>query len=124
MLAELPGPNVLHSSGEVVAYAGSTRGSISRERLSISDTYLQDWQRRSSRCTIYAGPIRHAVHPVIVALVTRLKSRGRLKPKRIVVAAMRAAKTRDGLDTWRSIPIDLIDWSQAGQNANFAFGEY
>lgn len=26
-----------------------------------SDTYLQDWQRRSSRCTIHAGPIRHAV---------------------------------------------------------------
>jgi transposase len=26
-----------------------------------SDTHLQDWQRRSSRCTIHAGPIRHAV---------------------------------------------------------------
>ena len=25
-----------------------------------SDTHLQDWQRRSSRCTIHAGPIRHA----------------------------------------------------------------
>jgi transposase len=28
-------------------------------------------------------------NPAIVALVTRLKSRGRLKPKQIVVAAMR-----------------------------------
>ena len=28
-------------------------------------------------------------NPVIIALVTRLKSRGRLKPKQIVVAAMR-----------------------------------
>ena len=54
----------------------------------LRDTYLQDWQRRSSRCT-NAGPIRHADNPAIVALVTGLKSRGRLKPKQIVVAAMR-----------------------------------
>src|SRR4029077_19573516 len=27
-----------------------------------SDTHLQDWQRRSSRCTVHAGPIRHAVY--------------------------------------------------------------
>jgi hypothetical protein len=27
----------------------------------IKGSYLQDWQRRSARCTIHAGPIRHAV---------------------------------------------------------------
>ena len=62
VLAELPGPDVLRSSAEVVAYAGLNprQASIGGVRRS-SDTHLQDWQRRSSRCTVHAGPIRHAV---------------------------------------------------------------
>ena len=52
------------------------------------DTHLQDWQRRSSRIYLPAmSAMRY--NPAVVALVARLKSRGRLKPKQIVVAAMR-----------------------------------
>ena len=52
----------LRSSGEVVAYAGlNQRQHQSGTSVNSSDTYLQDWQRRSSRCIIHAGPIRPAV---------------------------------------------------------------
>ncbi len=62
VLAELPGPDVLRSSAEVVAYAGlNPRQHQSGASVDRVDTHLQDWQRRSSRCTVHAGPIRHAV---------------------------------------------------------------
>ena len=90
MLAELPGPDVLHSSGEVVAYAGLN------PRQHQSGTSVDRATRISK---IGNGVLRAALYmpalsamrynPAIVALVTRLKSRGRLKPKQIVVAAMR-----------------------------------
>ena len=41
----------------MLSIAAASVGNVCRS----SDTYLQDWQRRSSRCTIHAGPIRHAV---------------------------------------------------------------
>jgi hypothetical protein len=47
------------------------------------------YTRGSSRRALHAGHVGHAIYPAIVALVARLKSRGRLKPKQIVVAAMR-----------------------------------
>src|ERR1700746_874299 len=64
--------------------AAASVGNVHRS----SDTHLQDWKRRSSRCTIHASSAMR-YNSAIVALVTRLKSRGRLKPKQIVVAAMR-----------------------------------
>ena len=89
VLAELPGPDVLHSSGEVVAYAGSN------PRQNQSGTSVDRATRISKignavlRAALYM-PALSAMryNPAIVALVTRLKSRGRLKPKQIVVAAM------------------------------------
>jgi transposase len=90
VLAELPGPDVLRSGPEVVAYAGLN------PRLHQSGTSIDRMTRISKignavlRAALYM-PAMSAMryNPAIVALVARLKSRGRLKPKQIVVAAMR-----------------------------------
>lgn len=90
VLAELPGPDVLRSSPEAVAYVGLN------PRRHQSGTSIDRVTRISKignavlRAALYM-PAMSAMryNPVIVALVTRLKSRGRLKPKQIVVAAMR-----------------------------------
>jgi transposase len=90
VLAELPGPDVLRSGPEVVAYAGLN------PRLHQSGTSIDRITRISKignavlRAALYM-PAMSAMryNPAIVALVARLKSRGRLKPKQIVVAAMR-----------------------------------
>lgn len=90
VLAELPGPDVLRSSAEVVAYAGLN------PRQHQSGTSIDRATRISKignavlRAALYM-PALSAMryNSAIVALVTRLKSRGRLKPKQIVVAAMR-----------------------------------
>ena len=90
VLAELPGPDVLRSSAEVVAYAGLN------PRQHQSGTSIDRVTRISKignavlRAALYM-PAMSAMrfNPAIIALVTRLKSRGRLNPKQIVVAAMR-----------------------------------
>jgi transposase len=81
---------VLRSSSEVVAYAGLN------PRLYQSGTSIN---RITSISKIGNAVLRTALYmpamsamrynPAIVALVTRLKAQGRLKPKQIVVAAMR-----------------------------------
>ena len=90
VLAELPGPDVLRSSAEVVAYAGLN------PRLHQSGTSIDRMTRISKignavlRAALYMSAMSAMrYNPAIVALVARLKSRGRLKPKQIVVAAMR-----------------------------------
>jgi transposase len=90
VLAELPGPDVLRSGAEVVAYAGLN------PRLHQSGTSIDRMTRISKignavlRAALYMPAMSAMQHnPAIVALVARLKSRGRLKPKQIVVAAMR-----------------------------------
>ena len=90
VLAELPGPDMLRSSSEVVAYAGLN------PRQHQSGTSIDRVTRISKignavlRAALYM-PAMSAMrfNPVIVALVTRLKSRGRLNAKQIVVTAMR-----------------------------------
>jgi transposase len=90
VLAELPGPDVLRSGAAVVAYAGLN------PRLHQSGTSIDRMTRISKignavlRAALYMPAMSAMQHnPAIVALVARLKSRGRLKPKQIVVAAMR-----------------------------------
>ena len=86
----MPGPDVLRSSAEVVAYAGLN------PRQHQSGTSIDRATRISKignavlRAALYM-PALSAMryNSAIVALVSRLKSRGRLKPKQIVVAAMR-----------------------------------
>jgi transposase len=90
VLAELPGPDVLHSSAEVVAYVGLNprqhQSGISIDRV----TRISKIGNAVLRAALYM-PAMSAMryNPAIVALVARLKSQGRLKPKQIVVAAMR-----------------------------------
>ena len=89
VLAELPGPNVLRSSSEVVAYAGLNprlhqSGTSTNRITSISK--IGNAVLRSALYMPAMSAMRY--NPAIVALVTRLKAQGRLKPK-IVVAAMR-----------------------------------
>jgi transposase len=90
VMAELPGPDELRSSAEVVAYAGLN------PRQHQSGTSIDRATRISKignavlRAALYM-PAMSAMryNPAIVALVGQLKSRGRLKPKQILVAAMR-----------------------------------
>jgi transposase len=90
LLVEMPEPEVLRRSGEMVAYAGlnpshhQSGTSIDRpKRISkIGNATL-----RSSLYMPALSAMRF--NPAVAALVARLKEAGRLKPKQIVVAAMR-----------------------------------
>jgi transposase len=90
VLAELPGPDVLRSSAEAVAYTGLNprrhQSGTSIDRL----TRISKIGNAVLRAALYM-PAMSAMryNPAIVALVTRLKAKGRLSPKQIVVAAMR-----------------------------------
>jgi Transposase IS116/IS110/IS902 family len=90
VLAELPGPNVLRSSSELVAYAGLNPRLHQSETSINRITSISKIGNAVLRSALYMpalSPMRY--NRVIVALVTRLKAQGRLKPKQIVVAAMR-----------------------------------
>jgi transposase len=90
VLAELPGPDVLRSSAEVVAYAGLNPRQYQSGTSVVRATRISKIGNAVLRAALYM-PALSAMryNPAIVALVTRLKSQGRLKPKQIVVAAMR-----------------------------------
>ena len=90
VLAELPGPDVLRSSAEAVAYTGLNprrhQSGTSIDRV----THISKIGNAVLRAALYMPAMSAMRHnPAIVALVMRLKSRGRLSPKQIVVAAMR-----------------------------------
>jgi len=90
LLAEMPEPGILRRSGELVAYAG-LNPSHHRSGTSIDrPTRISKIGNAALRSSLYM-PALSAMryNPAIAALVARLKSAGRLKPKQIVVAAMR-----------------------------------
>jgi transposase len=90
LLAEMPEPGVLRRSGEIVAYAG-LNPSHHRSGSSIDrPTRISKIGNATLRSSLYM-PALSAMrfNPAVAALVARLKSAGRLKPKQIVVAAMR-----------------------------------
>jgi transposase len=90
LLAEMPEPGVLRQSKEMVAYAG-LNPSHRRSGSSIDrPTRISKIGNAALRSALYM-PALSAMrfNPIIAALVARLKSAGRLKPKQIVVAAMR-----------------------------------
>jgi transposase len=90
LLTEMPEPGVLRRSGEMVAYAG-LNPSHHRSGSSIDrPTRISKIGNATLRSSLYM-PALSAMrfNPAIAALVSRLKSAGRLKPKQIVVAAMR-----------------------------------
>jgi transposase len=90
VIAELPGPDLLRSSSEAVAYAGLNprqhQSGTSVDRI----TRISKIGNAALRTALYMPALSAMRHnPPIAALVARLKSRGRLSPKQIVVAAMR-----------------------------------
>jgi transposase len=90
LLTEMPEPAVLRRSGEIVAYAG-LNPSHHRSGTSIDrPTRISKIGNATLRSSLYM-PALSAMrfNPAVAALVARLKSAGRLKPKQIVVAAMR-----------------------------------
>jgi transposase len=90
LLTEMPEPGVLRRSGELVAYAG-LNPSHHRSGSSIDrPTRISKIGNATLRSSLYM-PALSAMrfNPAIAALVSRLKNAGRLKPKQIVVAAMR-----------------------------------
>ena len=90
LLVEMPSPEVLRRSGEMVAYAG-LNPSHHRSGSSIDrPTRISKIGNATLRSSLYM-PALSAMrfNPAVAALVARLKEAGRLKPKQIVVAAMR-----------------------------------
>jgi transposase len=90
VLTEMPEPGILRRSGELVAYAG-LNPSHHRSGTSIDrPTRISKIGNAALRSSLYM-PALSAMryNPAIAALVARLKSASRLKPKQIVVAAMR-----------------------------------
>jgi len=90
LLVEMPAPGVLRRSGEMVAYAG-LNPSQHRSGTSIDrPTRISKIGNAALRSPLYM-PALAAMRfsPIVAALAARLKSFGRLKPKQIVVAAMR-----------------------------------
>jgi transposase len=90
LVAEMPEPGILRRSGEMVAYAG-LNPSHHRSGTSIDrPTRISKIGNAALRSSLYM-PALSAMrfNPAVAALVSRLKSAGRLKPKQIVVAAMR-----------------------------------
>jgi transposase len=90
LLVEMPEPEVLRRSGEMVAYAG-LNPSHHRSGSSIDrPTRISKIGNATLRSSLIASAVGDAFqNPAVAALVARLKEAGRLKPKQIVVAAMR-----------------------------------
>jgi transposase len=97
LLVEMPQLEVLRRSGEMVAYAGLNpshhRSGSSIDplaRVLARPTRISKIGNATLRSSLYM-PALSAMrfNPAVAALVARLKEAGRLKPKQIVVAAMR-----------------------------------
>ena len=90
VLAELPGTNILRSSGQAVAYAG-LNPRLHRSGSSIDrPTRISKIGNATLRAALYMPALSAMRHnPVVAALAARLKAQGRLKGKQIAVAAMR-----------------------------------
>ena len=90
LLAELPGPDVLRSSAEVVAYAGLNPRRHQSGTSVDRPTRISKVGNAVLRAALFMPAMSAMRHnPVVAALAARLKIQGRLKGKQIVVAAMR-----------------------------------
>jgi transposase len=90
ILCELPGPDVLRTAREAAAYAGLNPS----HRQSGSSLDAPARISRIGNATLRAALYLPALaalrwNPLVAALRQRLKDQGRLKPKQIIVAAMR-----------------------------------
>jgi transposase len=90
ILAEMPGPDVLATAAQAVAYAGLNPRQYQSGSSINQPARISKIGNATLRTALFM-PAMAAMrfNPVIVALVARLRAGGRLKGKQIVVAAMR-----------------------------------
>ena len=90
VLAELPGPEVLTSSAQAVAYAGLNPRRFQSGSSINHPTRISKIGNATLRAALFMPALAAMRHnPAVAALTQRLRERGRLKGKQIVVAAMR-----------------------------------
>jgi transposase len=90
ILAELPGPEIIASPAQAVAYAGLNPRRFQSGSSINHPTRISKIGNATLRAALFM-PAMAAMrfNPVIAAMAARLRERGRLKGKQIVVAAMR-----------------------------------
>jgi transposase len=90
ILAELPGPEVLKSSAQAVAYAGlNPRKFQSGSSINLPTRISKIGNAKLRTALFMPAMAAMRYNPVIAAVVQRLRAKGRLKGKQIVIAAMR-----------------------------------
>jgi transposase len=90
ILAELPGPDILSSSAQAVAYAGLNPRHYQSGSSINHPSRISKIGNATLRAALYM-PALSAMryNPAVAALIARLRARGRLRGKQLVVAAMR-----------------------------------
>jgi transposase len=90
ILAEMPGPDVVQTAAQVVAYAGLNPRRVQSGSSINQPTRISKIGNATLRTALFMpAMVAMRFNPVIVAMAARLRQRGRLKGKQIVVAAMR-----------------------------------
>lgn len=90
VLAELPEPEVLQSSAAAVAYAGLNPRQFQSGTSVNRPTRISKIGNAVLRAGLYMPAMAAMRHnPAVAALAARLRAQGRLKPKQILIAAMR-----------------------------------
>jgi transposase len=90
LLAELPAPDVLESSAAAVAYAGLNPRQFQSGTSVNRPTRISKIGNAVLRSGLYMPAMVAMRHnKAVAALAARLRAQGRLKPKQILIAAMR-----------------------------------
>ena len=90
ILAELPGPDVISSSAQAVAYAGLNPRRFQSGSSINRPTRISKIGNATLRSALYMpAMVAMRYNKAVAALVARLRAKGQLKGKQIVVAAMR-----------------------------------
>jgi transposase len=90
VLAELPAPDVLRSSAAAVAYAGLNPRQFQSGTSVNRPTRISKVGNAVLRAGLYMPAMVAMKHnKAVAALAARLRAQGRLRPKQILVAAMR-----------------------------------
>ena len=90
ILAELPGPELLKSSAQAVAYAGLNPRKVQSGTSINLPTRISKIGNAKLRTALFMPAMAAMRHnPLIAAGVARLRQKGHLKGKQIVIAAMR-----------------------------------
>jgi transposase len=90
VLAELPGQDLISTSAQAVAYAGLNPRQFQSGTSINRPTRISKIGNATLRAGLYMPAMVAMRHnPAVAALAQRLRAAGRLKPKQILIAAMR-----------------------------------